>query len=227
MDHARAGIPFEATSATFFGPGIGNQPSHDTLLRETIGIMDACTRAIANRIATLEFVVKEKRPVVEGSLSKVTLDDHPLKELLDKPHPDISRFQFLRVTTQWIVEVGESYWYKERGRFGPPVRLQLAPPGQVRTIVNRGIVAGYEVTEGGGTIRRYPRDAFVRMFMPDPENMWGLRGHRRPCRDFSGHEQVRRPAPESEVSVRRDPQRGDRSRRQRPDVHTRESGALL
>ncbi|HUT87567.1 MAG TPA: phage portal protein [Candidatus Heimdallarchaeota archaeon] len=172
----RQQIPFEPSMSAFFGPGIGNQPSHDVLLRETLGIMDSCTKAIANRVATLEFVVKESLPVSEGSLSERIIDDHPLQRLLSRPHEDFSRFQFLRLTTQWICIVGEAYWYKVPNGLNLPVELQLAPPSQIRPMIHEGVIIGYEVTDGGGLVERYGKRDFVRMFMPDPENMWGSEG---------------------------------------------------
>ena len=169
-------IPFEIPSAESFGPGIQNQPSHDALLKETIGIMDACTRAIANRVATLNFVVKRKQTPGYGKLPEEIVHSHPLKTLLDTPHPDLSRYQFMRLTGQWLAIVGEAYFVKVGSGFRAPVELHPAPPRQIEPLVDNNVIVGYLVTDGDGRQDVRPRDAFVRMFFPDPENLWGAEG---------------------------------------------------
>ena len=105
-----AGPPIEwhQPNTEWFGPGLGNQPSHDTLLKENIGVPDRATRAIANRLSTLNPQIKISRRETGGTETDEILDDHPLKALLDRPHPNLSRAQLLRLTTQWIVTVGEA-----------------------------------------------------------------------------------------------------------------------
>jgi hypothetical protein len=40
-------IPFHTNIAGYYGEGMGNQPSHATLLQESLGVADIATRAIA------------------------------------------------------------------------------------------------------------------------------------------------------------------------------------
>ena len=60
-------IGFDDAAAENFGPGIGNQPSHEALLRESIGVPARAERAIANRVSTLNPLVKVSRSVRGGT----------------------------------------------------------------------------------------------------------------------------------------------------------------
>ena len=60
----------------YYGTGLGgNQPTHETLLRESIGVADVATRAIANRLSTLNPQVKVSRRQADGTLADEVLED--------------------------------------------------------------------------------------------------------------------------------------------------------
>ena len=170
-------IDFNMPAAANFGPGIGNQPSHAALLRESLGIADTATRAIANRISGLEPQVKVKRRIRDGTQVEEVLDDHRLKALLDRPHPTFTRSQLLRLTAQYIVTVGEAYWLKVGDGLGLPAELHPIPPAQVRPLVLNNAVTSYELRDGNGRPTIVPADTVCRFFFPDPENMFGSEGY--------------------------------------------------
>jgi hypothetical protein len=60
-------IAFHPLQTNQFAPGIGNQPPHDILLREDLGIPAMANRAIANRISSLVPLVKTERRVEDGT----------------------------------------------------------------------------------------------------------------------------------------------------------------
>jgi SPP1 gp7 family putative phage head morphogenesis protein len=163
-------IPFHTNIAGYYGEGMGNQPSHATLLQESLGVADIATRAIANRVSTLNPQVKVKRRVRAGTEVEEILDDHPLKSMLDRPHPDLSRAQLLRLTAQWIVTVGEAYWLKVGNGFGLPVELHPIPPGRVAPRFAGGVVAGYTALNGEGRPVPLDADMVIRFYFPDPED---------------------------------------------------------
>ena len=145
-------IAFHAPGHTFFGHGVGGprQPSHETLLAESLGIGDAATRAIGNRLSSLNPLVKTSRRTTEGTLEDEIIDDSPLKMLMDRPHPNYSRAQLLRLTGQYIVTVGEAYWLKVGNRLGLPVELHPIPPQMIEPEMRQGVVDHYVVTDGSG-----------------------------------------------------------------------------
>lgn len=182
--HGRAAtdaIPFHPEfPLPSFGGGIGGKPSHATLLRESRGVADNATRAIANRVSTLNPQVKISRRNGAGTLQDEVLDDHVLKALLDRPHPNLSRAQLLRLTAQHIVTVGEAYWLKVGSQLGVPVELHPMPPGLVAPIMRQGVVQEYAVQDGKGSVRRIPTNTVMRFYFPDPENVWSAEGYLEP-----------------------------------------------
>jgi len=143
-------IDFSPFYSSWYGPGIGSQPSHERLLQENLGVPDAATRAIANRISGLNPLVKVTKREQAGTTTDEILDDHVLKRLIDRPHKNFSRSQVLRLTTQWIVTVGEAYWLKVGNGLGVPGELHPYPPGNVTPRVAQNILRGYTVRDGNG-----------------------------------------------------------------------------
>jgi len=172
-----APVDFNGNQALFYGPGIGNQPEHERLMAETIGVTETATKAIVNRIASLKPVVKMSHRDTAGTLVDEVIDDHPLAQLLEAPHPNLSWRMFLRLTAQWILITGEAYWQKVGNGFGVPTRLYPASPLNVRPRVHMNEIVGYEVTDGNGVVTPHGVDEFVRFFLPDPENPWGSEGY--------------------------------------------------
>src|SRR5262245_62121013 len=101
----RAGPPINTVpqSGAYFGPGITSQAPHDVLLQESIGIPDAACRAIANRVSSLDLEVYTEHRIEPGTVEDEILDDHPLDKLLERPHPNLTQSQLLRLTAQYIV----------------------------------------------------------------------------------------------------------------------------
>jgi len=174
-------VGFHPMTAKDFGPGIGNQPSHQVLLRESLGVADMATRAIANRVSTLNPQVKVSRVLRNGTAEDHILDGHRLKGLIDRPHPDITRAMLLRLTAQWIVTTGVAYWLKVGSRLQVPVELSPIPPDKVTPLLYGGVVESYSVLDGNGKPIRVPRENIVRFYFPDPENPWGAEGYLGPA----------------------------------------------
>ena len=62
-----APIDFTPSAAQFFGPGLGQQPPHETLLEQNLGVADMATRAIASRLSSLKPLVKYSRRTTDGT----------------------------------------------------------------------------------------------------------------------------------------------------------------
>ncbi len=181
MERAAAeAMGFHVPGAADFGPGIGNQPSHEALLRGSQGIADTAMRAIANRLSTLTPVVKVKRRVRDGTVVEDVLDDHVLKAALDRPHPNFTRSQLLRLLGQHIGTVGEAYWLKVANGFGLPTEFHPIPPAQVTPLVHLGVIQSYILRDGAGKPTEVGADTVCRFVFPDPENIWGSEGYLAP-----------------------------------------------
>jgi len=174
-------MDFQPFFSASFGPGIGAQPTHEALLRESKGVADMATRAIANRIASLEPLVKMSRRDSNGTLVDEELDDHPLKVLLDRPHPNLSRSQMMRLTAQHILTVGEAYWLKVGSRLGVPIELHPVPPVNIWPVVSRGSVSQYGIRDAYGREQFLNSRDVVRFYFPDPENIFGSEGYLGPA----------------------------------------------
>lgn len=169
-------IEFHPPQMGMFSGGLGNQPDKDTLLQESLGIGATATRAIANRVSSLNPQVM----VTRGSGSTQTdeiVDGHPLKRLLDRPHPNFSRSLILGLMAQWIVSTGEAYLYKVGSRLGTPAELHPIKPSLVEPILRAGTVRAYAVKDGSGQTRELAPELLVRCFWPDPEDPWRAEGY--------------------------------------------------
>ncbi len=165
-------------TSRFFGSGLdSNQPASDVLLRENIGVAGMATRAIANRVASLDPLVKISTRTSEGTLEDEILDDHILKKLLDRPHPNYDRFQLFWLAASHIVTTGEAYWLKVRNRMRVPMMLQPMPPGNVAPQIENGIITGYVVSDGKANSIPLQTTDVVRMWFPDPETMFSAEGY--------------------------------------------------
>ena len=162
----------------FHGQGVGsNQPRHETLLKEISGVADMATRAIANRLSSLNPQVKLSVRQAEGTLKDEILDDHVLKLLLDRPHPNYTRRQMIRLATQHIVTLGEAYWLKIRNPAGVTRWLQPLPPEKVTPRSERGFITGYWVRDGTGSPIMLDAAQVIRFWFPDPEALFGAEGY--------------------------------------------------
>lgn len=160
-----------------FGPGIGNQPNTDTLLRELRGVAHASTRAIADRLSSLMPVVKERRRGPDGRLEETILAEHPLQDLFEKPHPNFTWRLLVRTAGFHMLSVGNAYWLKVRNRGQLVSQLHPIPPTMIEPLVLRGITRGYLITDARGNQTPYPADQIIRVQLPDPENPWGGEGY--------------------------------------------------
>ncbi len=174
---ATTAIEFHPPSSAYFGTGLSNQPDHTTLLQESLGTADTATRAIANRVSTLEPLVKVRKRDVAGTEVDEILDDHVLKRLLDRPHPNFSRAQLFRLTAQWIISTGEGYWLKVDNGFSVPSELHPVPPAMIVPVLQGGVVRSYAVSDGRGRQEQIPADVVIRFYFPDPENPWRSEGY--------------------------------------------------
>jgi hypothetical protein len=173
MERAKEPIPFHAD--TFIGMNSSGSPTSGVLLQEADGIPAIATRAIADRIATLDWEVVVQRRVANGTVEEEVLDDHPLKLLLDSPSPTHSAVQTRRLIAQHLVTVGEGYLLKVgSGKLAEALYVML--PDRINPVASKGIITGYQVTSGQGAQQIIDAREVVRIWNPDPATLYTARG---------------------------------------------------
>jgi hypothetical protein len=170
-------IEFHPMYTQYYGQGLTNQPSQAMLLQENIGVPDFATRAIANRVASLNPLVKVKRSLMDGTEEVEILDDHVLKVLLDNPHPDFSTAMLLGLVGYWIPTNGRAAFLKVRNGLNVPFELHPIPPSKIEPRWEMGIIRDFLVMDRNGRQIPIPRDAILYVFRPDPEYPWGSEGY--------------------------------------------------
>lgn len=173
VERARAPVPFHLDQ--FIGIGGTNSPSHDALLRETLGVPAIASRVIKDRVASLEPLVFVQRKDRVGTVIEEQIDDHPLKSLLDNPSRTHTRMQTFGLIAQHVVSVGEAYLLKV-GRSMVPESLYVMLPNKVEPIASAGVITGYRVTDGQGRQQTFEAREIVRIWNPDPETLYTSRG---------------------------------------------------
>ena len=82
--------------------------------------------------------------------------DHAFVELLRRPNPMQSRFEFLSATFSWILGAGNAYWWLNRPSEAlPPAEAWLIPASRIQPVPDgRWGVAGYLYDDGTGQWER-------------------------------------------------------------------------
>jgi phage portal protein BeeE len=168
-----APIPFHS-EVRHFGLGPTNQPGADDLLRESLGWSAIATKAIADRIASLELVAF--RTATDGDEEQVERA-HPLAKILRSGSSLHGPIQTQRLVAQYLVTIGEAYLLKVRGNeITVPVALWVMNGARVQPIPTGGVIRSYRVTRGDGGQVEIPAEDVVRIWWPDPENIYGAEG---------------------------------------------------
>ncbi len=145
------------------------QPGAQSLLTDGFsGIQATASRAIADRVADLEFVVRRLTSGEDGTKRYEEDENHALQSLLDRPNPLLSRRQLLKLTSYWLTQTGEAFYLTVTNGAGRPVELWPMSPANTEKLSSDSMpVAGY-VFHGEQGETRYRLDEVVWIFDPDP-----------------------------------------------------------
>lgn len=152
--------------------GLGSTPGTESLLKEAnrgwnaIGIQQ-----IAMRASALWPTIKSIRNGVETVID----ESHPLYRLMDKPHPLYTRGQLFWLIAYWFKAVGDAYLFKQRDLLGTVVVLHPISPTRV-AIEQRGMELVYRVYDTKGQSQIVALSEMVRIWRPDPEQIFAARG---------------------------------------------------
>lgn len=126
----------------------------------------AIVSAIAEEAAKVEF------EVMKGDKE---LKTHPFLELMKKPNPDSSQFQFLEMHFTYMKLMGESFWYLARGEKTKKVKeLYLLRPDLMDLVVDKdspsGAIKGYVLKGANGKKTPFDKEEILHFKMPNPSN---------------------------------------------------------
>lgn len=125
--------------------------------------------AIAQDSAKVEFEVGKKN--AKGEM--IPQPSHPFLQLMRRPNPMVSQFQFLEMHFTFMKLSGESYWYFAKGqRSGKPKEVYLIRPDAMQVVVDksdpRGLVSGYVMNKSDGTKVPFEKEEILHHKMPNP-----------------------------------------------------------
>lgn len=133
------------------------------------GYVYACVKSIAESVAKGELYVA-KNDLVKGELRD---DKHEVNRLLNRPNPDMSKFQFLEVLETHIEMAGEAFIYLAMGKQSKkPREMYLLRPDLMHVAFDKqtGLVTGYILKKTNGTETTFEKDEIVHIKMPHPIN---------------------------------------------------------
>lgn len=129
----------------------------------------ACVKRKADSAAQTALRVRSKRTGEE-------LPDHPLRQLIARPNPEMSEFDFHVATQVYLDAVGLAYWEKVRSRAGAVAQLWPLRPDWVVPIPGDGgkMVRGYEYrVPGVYPVPKLKVDDVLAFRLFDPLNVYG------------------------------------------------------
>lgn len=129
------------------------------------------TYAVVSTIAENEAKISLEAFKASGREDQ-PLASHPFTDLLRKPNPQYSQFQFLEWHFTFMKLFGESFWYIARGvRSGKPMEMYLLRPDLMDVAVdrndNRGLVSGYVLNKPDGSKVTFDVNEVVHFKLPN------------------------------------------------------------
>lgn len=117
-------------------------------LYQRISWVNIAVSNVAKLASTVKFEVK----TYDGE--KLTqIDNHPFEQLLRKPNPLQSRFEFLETTYAFRKLTGNAYWWLNKSRDkSAPAEMWTISPHQIKPVPDKNLfIKGYLYDPGDGT----------------------------------------------------------------------------
>lgn len=135
------------------------------------GITYACINAISEEVGKYEPYLFTISPTGE----KKTIAKHPFLELLAKPNPDTSSFQFFEGVASFTEQFGEAFLYFAKGaKTGQPREVYLLRPDKIGISINKanGEVLGYNLNIGNGQTMPLELEEVIHHMTFNPRNAY-------------------------------------------------------
>lgn len=124
----------------------------------------ACIRALSTAVAEPRLVVTRDGEVVDG---------HPLLELLERPNPHMTQFEFWELIVTHMAICGRSFWWKQRSNRGAVAALWPLRPDRMSPRFDGGeLLAGWSYTIDGRSFF-LPVEDVLAFNLPDPGDETG------------------------------------------------------
>lgn len=176
---ARIANPVAFHSESFIGFG-DSSDARAIFANGLHGTADSASRVVRDRIQSLEMGAYIRR-FVGGDFEDTPAFNHPLQKVLDRPTLDEatgeishSGFQLWGMSVTQIHGVGESYLIVLHDGNDIPTGLQIAQPGTLEPLVERGRIVAYRVISQNTSATIRPRD-IVRIWEPDAFKLYTSR----------------------------------------------------
>lgn len=136
-------------------------------LREYTRYVHTIVSAIAQDVAMVELTVKDK--------NGKRIEKHPIIDLLKRPNPMSSQFQFIEMHITYMKLVGESFWYLTFPNqvSNKPDGIYLLRPDMVDVVIGDdevGSVEGYVLNKSDGTKIPLDTNEIIHHKLPNPLN---------------------------------------------------------
>ena len=157
------------SSSGFWSWAVPGEWSRRDLIKQYTRYVYTIISSIAENEAKVELIVNKVSP-----RGKVTiLPNHPFLQIMRKPNPDWSKFQFLEMHFTLMKLMGESFWYIARGKkTKQPREFYLLRPDQMEVVIDdkskAGLVAGYVLRKSDGTDIPFDKDEIQHFKLPNP-----------------------------------------------------------
>jgi HK97 family phage portal protein len=126
-------------------------------------VVYSCIKYITNSLAQVDLMV------VNSKGEKIP--NHMLKELLNKPSPYTSQYDFLSMIVIDLALSGEAYFEKVRSASGRVVQLWRLRPDFIRPVPTKNkFISHYEYDNGASNPVNLPEEDVVRFCLFDPIN---------------------------------------------------------
>ena len=132
--------------------------------------VNACIRELASGAASAKY--KIEAPAVDGG--SVEIDRGPLYDLMNRPNPTMSWYQFIEQFVTFLQVAGNVFTYKERNRSNQVTALQLLRPDRMRIVPGTYGAASYIYSVDGADYG-IPLEDMCHLALPNPRgDLYGL-----------------------------------------------------
>jgi HK97 family phage portal protein len=117
-------------------------------LYQRISWVNIAVSNVAKRASTVKFEVKK----LEGEKT-TQIDNHPFEQLLRKPNPLQSCFEFFEATYAYRKLTGNAYWWLNKSTpTAQPAEMWILPPNKIKPVPDKNMfIKGYMYDPGDGT----------------------------------------------------------------------------
>lgn len=157
------------SGASLWGWAYPGEWKRADLLKQYTRYVYAIVSAIAEDAAKINLEVEKM--AASGTMMPVL--KHPFLDLIKKPNPDQSQFQFLEMHFTFVKLMGESFWYLLKGENSKkPKEIYLLRPDLMDVVIDkddpRGLVKGYVMKRPDGKDVPFEKDEILHFKMPNP-----------------------------------------------------------